>query len=584
MKCQGIGIPSLRYLVVGEAPGETEEKKGFGLVGASGDLFVQLLVEAGLLPPSRLGEVKSGRYSFGDMIFSGSLSSWGVTNVVQYRPPGNNIDLFFPNKTQGKKLKSPSVRGKFVTQEVVEGFAELRAFIRETTPELIFALGNTALWALTGNGGDATNSPSGITSWRGSQLYLDGEFHAPIPVLPLFHPAAIMRKWDWKFITVHDLRTRTACLTPAGRWNEPDYKFHIRPSLREAHDWLSHIEAKAKSGTPIAVDLETTRRRFITNIGFATSSTEAFNIPFMCHTDPAGYWTVKEETELRWRIRQFLQARWIKIVGQNYDYDRLYIAREFLCRPVVHHDTMTRHHTLFPLLPKPLEYLSSLYCEYHRYWKDDNKEGNERLDDDMNWTYNCQDAVVTWEVDQVLDEALKQMSLEPQAEFQMKLHDLVFPLHQTGVKIDLRLREELQNRTIEEMLEREYWLEKAVGKNVDSKSPKPWHRSSQQIMALFYKVFNIPPVFSKKKPPRPTADDDALKALWDREPLVRPLVRRLAELRSLRVMKSNVLDAKLVGGRMLPNYIVPGTGTFRFASQKNGYDEGTNVQNITEGG
>lgn len=63
---EGEGSVCPRILVVGEAPGATENVQGRPFVGASGRVIRSMMAQIGL-----------------------SEKSWFITNVVKYRPPGN---------------------------------------------------------------------------------------------------------------------------------------------------------------------------------------------------------------------------------------------------------------------------------------------------------------------------------------------------------------------------------------------------------------------------------------------------------------------------------------------------------------
>ena len=56
-------------------------------------------------------------------------------------------------------------------------------------------------------------------SWRGSMIHVTTGFAMDTPsrLLPVIHPAAILRQWDLRYITVHDLRSRVP-MALAGNW------------------------------------------------------------------------------------------------------------------------------------------------------------------------------------------------------------------------------------------------------------------------------------------------------------------------------------------------------------------------------
>ena len=88
----GEGSPTADVLLVGEAPGASEDKQGRPFVGRSGKLLDELLAEAGLVR---------------DDVF--------ITNVVKARPPGNRdpkadeVAHYLPWLEQQLALIAPSV-------------------------------------------------------------------------------------------------------------------------------------------------------------------------------------------------------------------------------------------------------------------------------------------------------------------------------------------------------------------------------------------------------------------------------------------------------------------------------------------
>ena len=82
------------------------------------------------------------------------------------------------------------------------------------------------------------------------------------------------------------------------------------------------------------------------------------------------YWTPIQEAEIIRHIRRLLSHPNIRIIGQNFIYDTQFIQHWFGVTPRLSHDTMLAQNVVFPGTPKDLGYLSSLYCQYHWYWKE----------------------------------------------------------------------------------------------------------------------------------------------------------------------------------------------------------------------
>ena len=124
-----------KVLVIGEAPGEEEDREGRPFVGRSGQLLRNVLNECGLRD--------------GDIAF---------TNVVRCRPPDNKISIKYINHCK-----------QFAWEEILS-----------TNPEIVFLMGNSPLTGIL--------RETGISTWNGVAVKKDG-----YKFVPLYHPAFILR-------------------------------------------------------------------------------------------------------------------------------------------------------------------------------------------------------------------------------------------------------------------------------------------------------------------------------------------------------------------------------------------------------
>ena len=156
-----------RLMLIGEAPGATEDGVGEPFVGRSGQLLDQLLAEAGLDP---------GR-------------DVDLCNVVKCRPPDNR-------KPRAGELAACR---PWLDQQI--------AWV---DPPLIGLLGATALSGVLG-------VKSGMTQRRGHWLVGDGPLLGGRLLMPLFHPSYLLRNPSLaegkpKWLTREDLRGAAARL------------------------------------------------------------------------------------------------------------------------------------------------------------------------------------------------------------------------------------------------------------------------------------------------------------------------------------------------------------------------------------
>lgn len=134
----GVGNPHARVVLVGEAPGATEDERGMPFVGRAGELLDRMLEE-------QAGVRREDIY---------------IANVLKCRPPGNRDPR--PDEV-----------------EVCSPF--LREQIRSIWPDIIMTMGNPATHFIL-------RTEVGITRLRG-KVHHTGHF----AVLPTFHPAAVLR-------------------------------------------------------------------------------------------------------------------------------------------------------------------------------------------------------------------------------------------------------------------------------------------------------------------------------------------------------------------------------------------------------
>ncbi|MGE5454653.1 MAG: uracil-DNA glycosylase [Methylocystaceae bacterium] len=136
------GLPQARLMFIGEGPGADEDAAGLPFVGRAGQLLNRILAACAI----ERNEVY-------------------ITNVVKCRPPGN-------------RLPHPD--------EVKACIGYLEAQIRIIKPAIIVCLGALATQTVI-------DARAKITSARGV-WYSRGD----IKLMPTFHPAALLRREEWK--------------------------------------------------------------------------------------------------------------------------------------------------------------------------------------------------------------------------------------------------------------------------------------------------------------------------------------------------------------------------------------------------
>ncbi len=541
-------LPS-RIMLVDECYRKADLEDGFPFSGYVGQELGKVLALAGI----RLDQC---------------YSTWAIKHPS--KDGGQSFFALKKNQVTDLHIPTDSPTAPFAMLPFVqEGLARLTEEIESCQPNVILAFGNTAMYLLTGEWG--------IQKWRGSTLdcILPGLSYQP-KVIPVYPMGRVMWKHELKPILQQDLK-RVVQASNSKEHIRPNYQFLIRPDYSQALAVLQYLLREANKGPlKLGVDIET-RSYQIACIQVAWNHLEAICIPLMSTGDSEGYWNLDAETVIMYQLGKLLTHKNTRIVGQNFHYDAQYFQRYLLYIPKLVRDTMIAQHSMFSTMEKSLDFLSSMYCEYHCYWKDDGKEWTAEMDEEQLWEYGCKDACITYEVDTAQQKAVDAMGLREVHDFQQSLF---FPVLETmigGIRIDQRMRSGFANVLFEEIGKREVWIYELLGYTVNIRSPK-------QMQELFFHDLGQKAV-RKRGTGALTTDDEALRLIAKREPLLSVLCRKISELRSLGVFLSTFVKAPLdIDGRMRCSFKITGTDTYRFASSKNAYGSGMNMQNIPAGG
>ena len=569
--------------MVAESWGTAEYQAKKPLVGPSGHLFDQMLHEAGLL-----------------------RSQVFITNCFAAQPPSNEVWRFFHSKQSGE----PKWHGLHPTPWAKSELDRLQRQLQEISPTIVIAAGNYALWALTGEAhvsfssestGDGATvlAPTGIMSWRGSMLELTRP--APLPplrILPILHPAAILRAYYLRAVTVHDLGRVSSGLSANWRPLVPP-TILAKPSFDQAHETLRGWLDKCNGGDllPLSHDIETSRG-VITCMAFADGPYDAGSVALVLPlVRPSygrtfeNYWTPQEELSLVQTARILLTHPNVRVIGQNYNYDTQWIERDWGIRPNLDFDTMLAHHLLWPGTPKGLDYLASLYNKYYWYWKDDNKEWEVKADGwEAHLRYNAEDALRTFECATELHSQIIAQGFDELWTLEKAKNEMALEMMRRGIRIDRKRRAEMGFHLAHEKERVNRWLAKLIPQTViqDSEfapinSNKPWWDSGKQQRDLFYRILGFPAKRSRKTG-NETLDAEAIERLRKDVPWAERLWDALELQRSIGVFHSTFIGAELeLDGRMKCSFNTAGTETFRWSSSANAFWRGTNLQNIPKG-
>ena len=136
------GFPSAHVMIIGEAPGADEDRLGRPFVGRAGRLLDRMFAEIDLSRKEASPE-----------------RSFYITNILPWRPPGN---------------RNPN------SDEIAMMLPFIQRHVRLAEPKLLVLMGNISCNAFLGQGA-ITRRHGNWHEWQG------------IPVMPMFHPAYLLR-------------------------------------------------------------------------------------------------------------------------------------------------------------------------------------------------------------------------------------------------------------------------------------------------------------------------------------------------------------------------------------------------------
>jgi uracil-DNA glycosylase len=168
----GVGSADAEVIFVGEGPGFEEDHRGEPFVGKSGQLLDRILESIGLSRPAVY-----------------------IANIVKCHPMKDPSD---PEARANDRPPTP--------EEIAACRSYLDEQIRRIGPRVIVTLGSVPTRVLLGT----SESITGIRGqWR---QYTPAGAERPIPLLPTFHPAALLRDPDLKKDVWTDMKNLRAAL------------------------------------------------------------------------------------------------------------------------------------------------------------------------------------------------------------------------------------------------------------------------------------------------------------------------------------------------------------------------------------
>lgn len=572
------GPPHARIAIVGEAPGDQEEREGRPFVGGSGQELDRMLLTARI-----------------------NRSDCYITNVMKYRPLNNDFNQYY---SDGKDRNHP-------TPLLLQGIKELQSELQSVAPNVIIAFGGEALRAVTGK--------RGISTWRGSIL------SSPFgKVVPTFHPAYILRVWGDRPIAIHDIQ-RAAEEAKEKELYLPGHDFTIRPSLAQVVEYIKLCRQSKR----FAFDIETDGPH-VRCLGLSCAEDTAICIPFVynpgeiwrsfeqvqyvdrgtgplvlrmrnesCVSEPCtagtlnfnilggapctevrSYWSEDDERVILTLLYELFADPSIEKIAQNSPYDVTILQSEFgLKTSNLYMDTMVAWHTCYKEFPKDLGFLCSMCTCVPCYW-----DYNIGLDHDT-WVYNCFDAAVTLEASYKIEDELRKLN-QHEYYFYSKHPTTValMSVQVQGFQVNKELRDVRRAET--EALR----LQVEARARAISSMPAFNPNSPLQCKELFYTRLGMPPQFDGRGADKKiTTNEKAIEKLQGKFPQHKDLFNAILDYRGFVKLIGTYYDVPLSAtNRIFTSLNSAGTVTERLSSSEFAYALGdlfpsTNLQNPPRG-
>jgi DNA polymerase-1 len=347
--------------------------------------------------------------------------------------------------------------------------AELRVEINEINPNVILALGGTALWGLSGK--------SKISKHRGSIMWGMGH-----KFVPTYHPAHLLHSagggeikgyWNRQVMIFDFRRALTESASPS--YDLPNRVIQICNNSGELYEFLERYKDCKK----MSVDIEAGGHCLPICIGLAFSPNHAMTVPLW---NKDGISTIPD-SDLTACWMMLANVLWEKdIVGQNFNYDRDKLRRLGFAIRHIHSDTLLKAFAINPELPKGLAFLTSVYTREPFYKDEGMYEGQLR-----DLFLGCgRDACVTYEIDEAMNSDLAELGVTKFYEnFLMTLPDFYLEIENNGFRVNKEKRAALIQKYTE-------WNERLEKEILTLSGEEVNPASSKQVSELLFDKWKLP--------------------------------------------------------------------------------------------
>lgn len=528
----GSGPLDADIMVIGEAPGATEDEAGEPFVGRSGSLVRQALIDSGIDPQKCY-----------------------ITNAVNCRPPDNKT----PSAAQLRECRH------WVNER-----------IKAVKPKFILLLGNVPLESLL--------FFKGIKKARGNPVEQDGLIY-----LPTYHPAYVLRDPRASAPFKADLRLFQRIIEEGGMPEEEGLDITVVDSHAKVDEMIRALrgdvsyDIETNSLYPWDVPGSGEETKKVVSIQFGTSKGQF--VLLLNH--PASPWTELQKQAILSRIDKTLKKRKVFLVTHNGKFDALWMLVHYGLRWFPHFDTMLAHFLLDENASHTLKVLPQVYLGAMPFDIDvETKRTGDNLDAFL--TYGAKDAYYTLELKKIFQKQLFEDTalLRVFEKILMPCVHLFIEAEYHGVYIDTQRLDEVEAYLREKIDEAEETLNRYVNRiawdtqkktfvnRVDLPEyeqvgapraryhPINWS-SSQQLAAFLYDHLGLPIIEKTNRGVPSTSESVLLRTEHE-------IARALLDFRAAQKQLTSFVEGWrrfLVDGRLHPSFKLHGTVTGRLSCE-----------------
>lgn len=488
--------------------------------------------------------------------------------------------IFFANlHTRAQSLLK--LKGKSKAKQILDPDNALLAkqylneMIVNLKPKLIVINDLASLWLISG-------TEHSLNAARGSVYFYEG-----IPCIVIDEPRNIFAKAEGKWIFSNDLQKIKRWYFDNTR-TEPAFQYAVCRTLADVQNFVSD----ANKSDAIAIDCET-KSGFITCIGYTClrdGKIFTWLVPFYHPFKEGGcFWDTEEEELSVWELIKLVHANDAQKVLQNGTYDAAYFGAYGVSLRNYLADTSVLIHSIWLEAPKKLNFISSLFIDNCKYWKDESKgskeEGWGRSAETLEryWRYCALDCYNTLLNARMLIKTLLNF------DWAIANYDTLFRLSvgpcyamsMTGLRVDRdRHRQMIDGLSAEADQE----LEKI---RIMTDDPEFNPKAPAQVASFLYDVLGAKPTRlqsrrGSKYGPRST-DEKVLKLIKEQpNPLLEIFIDQLLATKkpANNISKYGSFRKLTYRERFLYSLSATGTETTRFSGSSHQFWYGTNPQNI----